>query len=304
MPTLLPVPEAITSPSFVCPICQNCLIMGEKTWHCQSSLDSNQSTKQHTFDIAKQGYVNLLPVQHKKSKHPGDSEVSIAARQRFLSAGHYKVLQQGIGEFCQDLINEPISTWLDIGCGEGYYTEAFLSLPIHNLVALDISKPAVINTAKRFKASNPPLTTTYALVASAAQAPLADQSVQVISSIFSPILPTEFARLLANKGLVIIAKPGINHLIELRQALFDSVTEHNSDKFIDTLAPSFMLTKVQPINGQIHVNFDDLTDLLTMTPYSYRAKPKKRQTLLEQGKQIGTMSLTVDFVLYGFIKAN
>ena len=31
----------------------------------------------HSFDVAREGYVNLLPVQHKNSREPGDAEESL-----------------------------------------------------------------------------------------------------------------------------------------------------------------------------------------------------------------------------------
>lgn len=294
------------NPAFICPICQSPLVIGDKTWHCQPNVPVSDGlepvkVKQHSFDVAKQGYINLLPVQQKKSKSPGDSEASIASRQRFLSAGHYVILQQGLIDFCQALLPKPIGNWLDIGCGEGYYSERLLSLASQSFIALDISKPAVMTTAKRFKAlMDKPVS--FAIVASASQAPLMSGSIDVISSIFSPILPSEFDRLLSDKGFVIIAKPGVNHLLELREALFDSVQAHDSDKFIDTLAPSFKLVKEQQVNGTIQVSAAELADLLTMTPYSYRAKPEKREALLAKCEQAGTLSLTIEFVIYGFAK--
>ena len=89
-------PLAFEQPQFVCPYCQSPLIVGAKTWLCDGSL--NDKKTKHPFDVARQGYVNLLPVQNKKSKEPGDSAQSIEARHRFLSQGFYQPLQQLIAK--------------------------------------------------------------------------------------------------------------------------------------------------------------------------------------------------------------
>ena len=66
---------------FICPLCQSPLTIADKTWQCDGShIANNPKQTQHSFDVARQGYVNLLPVQQKKSKDPGDSQASIDAR--------------------------------------------------------------------------------------------------------------------------------------------------------------------------------------------------------------------------------
>lgn len=286
------------NPPFICPICQSPLSRGDKTWVCATT--GLENAKSHSFDVAKQGYINLLPVQFKKSKNPGDSEQSIAARQRFLQQSYYEVLANGLVEFAtsQLSVNDE-RVWLDVGCGEGYYTEQFLSLQPKQLIAMDISKPAVQATAKRLKNTATPIT---CMVATASQIPLANGSVDVISSVFSPILPEEFSRLLTDDGAVLIAKPLPYHLIQLRQGLFDTVQEHDSDKFIEQMAGKFELKNQQDIQAEITVDSEALADVMTMTPYAYRASPTKREALLEQCKQVGEMNLSVAFVLYWFVK--
>ena len=87
---------------FVCPLCQSPLQPATDTWRCDGSLNPKQTA--HPFDVARQGYVNLLPVQQKKSKAPGDSQASIEARKRFLHAGHYEKLQRLISQQMRQLL--------------------------------------------------------------------------------------------------------------------------------------------------------------------------------------------------------
>ena len=289
---------------FICPLCQSPLQPAADTWRCDGSLNPKQTA--HPFDVARQGYVNLLPVQQKKSKAPGDSQASIEARKRFLNAGHYQPLQALICQKMAELLvkdellskqtGKPVN-WLDIGCGEGYYTQAMSQTGMDTLIAADISKPAVVELAKASKATHSlwyqekitvdsklakgsKKAVIYPLVTSAAHLPLRTHSINGISSIFSPILPTAFNEVLTNEGYLIIAKPDVGHLATVREALFDDVREHDSDKFLQELAPYFTLLNIYNVSAELTLSADDLADLLTMTPYAYRARSEKRQALL------------------------
>lgn len=280
---------------FICPLCQSPMQPAPDTWRCDGSLNPKQTS--HPFDVARQGYVNLLPVQQKKSKAPGDSQASIEARKRFLNAGHYEKLQTLITQQMQQLLasvaeeHDSVS-WLDVGCGEGYYTQAMTQLDtIDTLIAADISKPALVELAKVSKAAGSlwyqqdkktsvKTTAIYPLVTSAAHLPLRAHSMNGISSIFSPILPTAFADVLTDKGYLIIAKPDAGHLASMRKALFDDVREHDSDKFLQELSSDFTLIDTHRVSANISLSASDLADLMTMTPYAYRAKSEKRQALL------------------------
>ncbi|MBW6453984.1 MAG: hypothetical protein K0A92_09425, partial [Methyloprofundus sp.] len=101
---------------YICPICQTPLvnILPAQSYECVNN---------HRFDIAKEGYINLLPAQHKKSKEPGDSKEMMRARRNFLEAGFYQPLAQAISSIIdQYLADTPKLHILDMGCGEGYYS--------------------------------------------------------------------------------------------------------------------------------------------------------------------------------------
>lgn len=314
------------APKLVCPYCQSPLLPEAKTWLCDGSR--NDKGTKHPFDVARQGYVNLLPVQNKKSKDPGDSQQSIDARHRFLSQGFYHPLQQQIARLVQQNLEYSAEsahselkaqTWLDVGCGEGYYTGAIaeaLSATDTNrscLIALDISKPAVASTAKVAKQnqqlwyqvtadkSNAKTTVVYPMVASASHLPLTDNSLDAISTIFSPILVEEFARVLKTGGRLLIAKPDAGHLQSMREALFDEVRPHDSDKFLQELAPDFKLVDTHQVTADLTLNKQSLADLLTMTPYSYRAKAEKREALLASAEH-QPFQTQARFVVYELVK--
>lgn len=305
-------------PLFICPICQSPLQPAADSWRCDGSLHPKQV--RHPFDVARQGYVNLLPVQQKKSKEPGDSQQSILARQRFLTAGYYQPLKELICDQIALLLGQNKTStahdntkinWLDIGCGEGYYTQAMANQGmIDNLIAADISKPALVALAKASKVmgnlwyqqehnkkTDTNKTAVYPLVTSAAHLPLRAGSMNGISSIFSPILPEIFANMLRDEGYFIIAKPDAGHLMSLREALFDNVKEHDSDKFLPALAPYFTLVATHQLTSPLSLPADALADLLTMTPYAYRARTENRKTLLERSAT-SPFATEAKFVVY------
>ncbi|MGM8886502.1 putative RNA methyltransferase [Psychrobacter sp. 1U2] len=300
---------------FICPICQSSLLLAADTWRCDGRL--NLKNTSHPFDVARQGYTNLLPVNQKKSKAPGDSSDSILARQRFLANAHYQPLRDLVCAQIKALLSAKHSTgqidkssvnWLDIGCGEGYYTGAIAQIKgIDSLIAADISKPAVIEVAKASKAAkrlwqnvdkqDNNKAAIYPIVTSAAHLPLSTNSLTGITSIFSPILPAAFVDVLQEGGYLVIAKPDIRHLASVREALFDEVREHNSDKFLTELAPFFEVLETHKVNTELSLSEQALADLLTMTPYAYRARPEKRQALLAKAA-VGTFNTEAKFVVY------
>lgn len=128
--------------SFSCPLCHQPLAHVNNSFICP---------QRHQFDVAKEGYVNLLPVQHKRSRDPGDSAEMMQARRAFLDAGHYQPLRDAIVEQLSARLDASATSILDIGCGEGYYTHAFAgALPTATTYGLDVAKVAIKAAARRY----------------------------------------------------------------------------------------------------------------------------------------------------------
>lgn len=264
----------------MCPVCRADLILQNRHWQCEN---------RHSYDQAKQGYVNLHVVQHKHSKSPGDTPEAVAARRRFLTAGCYQALQDKIVQLIAQL---QLRTGLDIGCGEGYYTQAIATV-IPNLVAVDIAKSAIQVAAKQDYAQQ----VTW-VVATGAILPVQENCVQLCCSFFSPLPKTEMLRVLVADGYLLVATPAPRHLFAMRQALFDEVKEHSPEKFIAQLQPEFELHAQYFISEQLQLTQDELKDLIAMTPYAWKAKAHKRQQLEAQAD----FKLEAQFCLYLFKK--
>ncbi len=249
----------------------------------------------HTFDIARQGYVNLLPVQHKRSKEPGDSKEMVAARTQFLNARFYLPVVDKLAEIVQQQIKptEQICV-LDAGCGEGYYLDAIAhlleSIKTDNtlsFIGLDISKPAIMAAAKRNKKI------TW-IVGTNRQPPVCAASVDIIICVFGFQSLDGFSYALKPGGKVILVEPGVNHLQELRQVIYTDVKKTESPglpvldgtdfSLIDSVALKF---KTGDINQQ------QIHNLLLMTPHFYRANKKGK----EAASELQTLNLSIDMVL-------
>ncbi|MCB8887887.1 putative RNA methyltransferase [Vreelandella malpeensis] len=278
--------------ALACPLDGQPLHRLESNWRCPAG---------HSFDIARQGYVNLLPVQNKRSADPGDSKEMVAARQRFLNAGHYRRVAEAVSKAVLEGAASAPMRCLDAGCGEGYYLRELAQqagdVPLA-LVGLDISKWAVQQGARQARAiGNDHLREAHWLVGSNANLPIQDQSIDRLLCLFGFPVVQEFSRVLAPGGVWIQAEAGGDHLRELREIIYPSLKPERS-------APpqpptGFAVRDEQRIRETI--TLDDqaaIADLLAMTPHLYRASARGR----ERAQALKTLSLTVDVRLQTWVK--
>lgn len=253
--------------AFLCPVCRESLPRGPSPWKC---------TKGHSFDAAREGYVNLLLAQQKSSRDPGDSAEMIRARAEFLQAGHYAPLRDAVSAM---LASVSAGDLLDLGCGEGYYTQA-LAAVARETVGLDISKPAIQHAAKRNRSI------TW-IVASGARLPLADGTLDAIACLFTPLHVAEMLRTLRPGGHVLVVTPAPEHLWTLRERLFEDVQRHEPDKFLPAFEAGFELQEQNEVRFPLHLAQPDLQRLLMMTPYAWKAKLDRRNAV-EQLPELDT----------------
>lgn len=252
-----------------CPLCQAPLVLTQRTLRCANN---------HSFDQAKQGYWHLLPVQKKRSRAPGDNAQMVAARTRFLEKGHYLPF---LSALCAKVSHQTqlrdAPKVLDMGCGEGYYTAAIAAaLPSSaEVIGLDISKEAIKAASRRNR-------DICWIVASGADIPVPQHSQDILVVLFSRLMPDALAQVMSSGGTLLYAWPGAQHLIELRQAIYEEIKPSRFDP-IKELADHFSVAKVEQHNFSFSlINEDELDALLHMTPHGQRMKQEKRQQLLEQ----------------------
>lgn len=243
-----------------CPIDGSALTHNDKSWRCEVG---------HSYDVAREGYVHLLPVQNKRSKDPGDSKEMVAARRRFLSAGHYSPIAQALAQTLYSHSQGPLSC-LDAGCGEGYYLRELQNsaLPL-SILGLDISKWAVQAAAKLDKSS------TW-VVGSNANLPIVSGTLDCVLCLFGFPMYAEFARVLKPNGLVVQIDTGEQHLRELREIIYPSLKPPREGEL--SQPEEFSLIEQRELAFKLDLESqEEIADLLAMTPHLYRASQAGRQ---------------------------
>lgn len=258
----------------LCPICGGVLAREPGAWRCE---------KGHSFDVARQGYVNLLPVQNKHSLHPGDTKEQVLARRTFLDSGCYRPILDAV---CQVALRHrcagPI---LDVGCGEGYYSSHLAGKLGADLLGLDISKEAVRCAAGRHKNA------TW-LCATAAHLPVPDGSVGLLTSLFALTLPEEFARVLCSEGFYLQVLACEDHLLGLKSIIYDELTHREKDT-VPTL-PGFTLLESVPVRFPFTVEDPQVQNLLAMTPHYYRISKEGARRLSQTQSLTDTASCVIN----------
>lgn len=262
-----------------CPLCGEPLKLVDKQWCCENK---------HVFDRAKEGYVNLQPVQFKKSKVPGDSKEMVNARRDFLSRGYYEPLALKLSSTLETLNTHSSIMLHDLGCGEGYYLATIaeqLSNAGFSVSASgnDIAKVAIQKAAKKYKSHS-------FCVASSFQLPVADETMSSIVQVFAPANPAEVNRVLMEGGLWLSVEPGPSHLKQLKQAIYDTPDENHPRPVSH---PQLLIEDTISLSFDMQLkNNDDRLSLLMMTPYFWKVQDEQRDQVLDRMD-----ILTADFVI-------
>ncbi len=270
---------------FCCPLCQRPLFVQQRALCCAAG---------HSFDLAAQGYVNLLPPNRGGSRDPGDNAGMIRARTTFLESGGYAPLREALCETIGALCPSPSPAILDAGCGEGYYIDglcAYLQALGREpaLYGIDLSKHGVRHAARRCPEGR------FA-VASIFELPFSGHCLDLVYNVFSPLCPQEFHRVLRRGGHFVAVYPAVRHLYSLKEVLYEHPYE-NEEK-------SFELEGFS-ITGRRRLCYDFtaegaqvLQSLFMMTPYYYK-------TPIEGAKRLAGLErlrTTADFWLVSYRK--
>lgn len=246
-----------------CPVCKKPLVKTGRSFVCEN---------RHTFDCAKSGYVNLLA---SNSASHGDNKEMTRARTAFLNTGSYRFLR----DFLEGVFAEKDDVFLDLGCGEGYYTK---TMPAPEKYGFDISKEMVSYAAKHDKS------TQYA-VASIFDLPVYDESCGSVLTCFAPCSEAEIVRILKKDGIFVFVSPGPKHLKELKEVLYENVYENETEERFTSLT----MIKEHLLSQPFAAESDALSNLFMMTPYYYRTGAEGKARLA----QIASMSVTAEFLV-------
>jgi 23S rRNA (guanine745-N1)-methyltransferase len=217
----------------------------------------------HSFDIARAGYVSLLPSG--AAKNTGDTSAMIAARQSFLRAGHFAGLAAALADTATASAGPPAEVpgcVVDLGAGTGYYLAAVLDrLPSRAGLALDISKSALRVAARAHPRA----------VAIGADAwrplPVRDAAADLVLNVFAPRAGAQAHRILRRTGRLIVVTPAPTHLAELAGPLgLLSVDARKEERLASKLAPYFSRTSRTDYSATLSLDHESLAALACMGP--------------------------------------
>ena len=250
---------------FICPKCGEILNRNGNSLKCP---------KNHCYDLAASGYVNLLLSDMMNSKLPGDNKLMVNARRSFLSKGFYMPLANSFAKNVSEYAKNGC-TILDAGCGEGYYTgkiseQLSASGKSADIFGIDISKNAVNAAAKRYK-------DICFAAASIFHLPFGDGSCDILATLFAPYCGEEFLRVLKKGGIMVMAIPGERHLWGLKKAVYD---KPYLNEVKDYALDGFEFLGTEKISYDISLdNAEDIRSLFSMTPYYYKTSEEGHKRL-------------------------
>ncbi len=258
--------------------------------NCQEVLSATREgsrvlscSNNHQYDRARQGYVNLLLANQKKSQDPGDTSEMVEARRAFLSAGHYRFLFEAIETSIRKYNSSECFRLLDLGCGDGSYLHWLSGVfPEAKLWGSDISKNAIKRAATYVK--NAELS-----VASNFHLPFVASSLDFILSVFSPVDSKELQKVLRPKGIFIRVLPGEAHFKELKEVIYSVATPHEAPEPLN----HGELVESLNVENKVTLSNASLAQLIGMTPLHWRGDSEAKKALLNRDE----FSLQFDFLL-------
>ncbi|RZU01458.1 23S rRNA m(1)G-748 methyltransferase [Kribbella rubisoli] len=260
-----------------CPVCADGLLLADRTARCPRG---------HSYDLAKQGYLNLLPAASNGIE--GDSAAMVGARTVFLGTGHYAairdalILASELGE--EDLV-------VEVGAGTGYYLAGVLGLgPRRRGIALDVSKFAARRAAK--------VDPRIASVVCDAwhELPLVDGSARLMLNVFAPRNAAEMARVLAPDGRLLVVTPNQQHLSELVHVLgMVSVDQDKERRLQESLAGKFDRVSSEVVEETMRLDKTAVEQLVLMTPSARHVNYREllQQIAVLREPAIATLSVTL-----------
>lgn len=256
---------------FRCPICHQRLKV--------TAVTSMTCEKNHTFDFAKQGYVNLL---HRPVKTQYNRELFKARNVIIVESDLYGMMHQKVSKIISKnfLQSKKPSIILDAGSGEGSHLQRILeTAETSGLigVGLDISKEGIRMAASNYKEE-------IWFVGDLANIPTENKAVNIILNILSPANYLEFKRVLSHEGLMIKVVPGPDYLKELRHFIFNNTEKesYENKKTVALFKEHFHSVKVENLKYTKKLSTSELENLLQMTPLGWSAETSAKDELLSQ----------------------
>jgi 23S rRNA (guanine745-N1)-methyltransferase len=263
-----------------CPHCARALELAGAAVRCAAG---------HTFDVARQGYVSLLPGGPRAGR--GDTAEMVAARSRFLAGGHFDPLAEALARAAGRVGGD--GCVVDLGAGTGWQLARVLdALPDRHGVALDVSQPALRRAAR----AHPRIGAVGCDVWGAL--PVRDRSAGLVLNVFAPRNGADMARVLAPGGSLVVVTPTARHLQQLVEGLgLLSVDSRKQERLDRELAGRFRVVRAEVPEWEMTLSRDDLEALVAMGPSAVHLDPetlrRRVETLPERMEVSASVTMSV-----------
>ncbi|WP_373292761.1 putative RNA methyltransferase [Mangrovihabitans endophyticus] len=252
----------VTLPHLRCPVCGEPLDRRNNAVRC---------ARDHSFDIARQGYVNLTVG---RSRHPGDTAEMVADRVAFLDAGHYEFAAAAVAATATAAVAATAAgrhegLVLDAGTGTGHYLARVLdAAPGVVGLGLDVSKPALRRAARAHPRAGAALADLWQRL------PVADAAARLVLNVFAPRNGPEFHRVLRADGLLLVVTPAADHLAELIDAYgLIQVDPDKAGRTAASLERWFVRQRRTELRRTLHLTGAEVATLIGMTPSARHVTP-------------------------------
>lgn len=243
----------------------------------------------HSFDVARQGYVNLTVT---RMPHSGDTAEMIAARAGFLAAGHYDVITRALADLARDVTTDGLV--VDAGTGTGWHLAGVLDgLPDAVGLGLDVSKPALRRAARAHPRAG------AALVDLWRPLPLADAAAAVLLNVFAPRNGAEFRRVLRPDGALLVVTPAADHLVELVTGLgLLRVDPDKAERVAERLGGHFSAVGARTYRRPLTLTHDDVHTLVGMGPNAWHTDGDRLASAIAALPTPVTVTVAVDVTVH------
>lgn len=248
-------------PFLRCPHCGGDLALADRTARCPSG---------HSFDVARQGYLSLLPGD--ADTGTADTATMVEARERFLATGHYDPIADAVASACAAAVENLDGPIVDLGAGTGHHLATTLNrLPHRTGLALDLSKHALRRAARTHPRIAAIRTDVWRPL------PVKTATTAAVLSVFAPRSPTEIDRILEPDGALIVATPTDAHLRQLVEALGLLTVDPQKQHRLDQSLAHLNLAAETTVHRRLPLTHHQIAALTAMGPSSHHLDPSTLQ---------------------------